>query len=78
MPVKPVSGWKCGKAAVADCRCVHISQHLAPMAIDAGFDVTVIDLRTTFANEERFPGIDLVSDWPQELADRVLDAQTAL
>ena len=35
---------------------VHISQHLAPMAIDAGFDVTVIDPRTTFANEERFPG----------------------
>ena len=58
---------------------VHISQHLAPMAVDAGFDVTVIDPRTTFANEERFPGINIVSDWPQDvLAGLVPDAQTAL
>ena len=58
---------------------VHISQHLAPMAVDAGFDVTVIDPRTTFANAERFPNINLVSDWPQDvLADQSLDNQTAL
>jgi xanthine dehydrogenase accessory factor len=58
---------------------VHISQHLAPMAMDAGFDVTVIDPRTTFANEERFPGITLVSDWPQDvMAGMALDAETAL
>jgi xanthine dehydrogenase accessory factor len=58
---------------------VHISQHLAPMAIETGFDVTVIDPRTTFANEERFPGITLVSDWPQDaMAEMVLDAETAL
>jgi xanthine dehydrogenase accessory factor len=58
---------------------VHISQHLAPMAIDTGFDVTVIDPRTTFANEERFPGINLVSDWPQDaMAEMTLDAETAL
>ena len=49
------------------------------MAIDAGFDETVIDPRTTFANEERFPGINIVSDWPQDvLAGLVPDAQTAL
>ncbi len=58
---------------------VHITQHLAPMAMDTGFDVTVIDPRTTFANEERFPGIDLVSDWPQDvMAGMTLDAETAL
>jgi xanthine dehydrogenase accessory factor len=58
---------------------VHISQHLAPMAMEAGFDVTVIDPRTTFANAERFPGINLVSDWPQDaMAEMVLDAETAL
>lgn len=58
---------------------VHISQHLAPMAISAGFAVTVIDPRTTFANAERFPGIELVSEWPDEaLTKVVLDDQTAV
>lgn len=58
---------------------VHVSQHLAPMAMDTGFDVTIIDPRETFANAERFPGIDLVSDWPQDvMAEMALDSQTAL
>ncbi|MGC6484652.1 MAG: XdhC family protein [Candidatus Puniceispirillales bacterium] len=58
---------------------VHISQHLAPMAMDTGFSVTVIDPRTTFANAERFPGVDLISDWPQDaMASIGLDAETAL
>eukprot|EP00903_Cladosiphon_okamuranus_P000868 g866.t1 len=35
---------------------VHISQALVPMAEIAGLDVTVIDPRTAFATEERFPG----------------------
>ena len=58
---------------------VHISQHLAPMAVSAGFAVTVIDPRTTFANEERFPGIELVAAWPDEvLGAAALDGQTAV
>nr|HMN52070.1 XdhC family protein [Xanthobacteraceae bacterium] len=47
---------------------VHISQALAPMAMQLGYDVTVIDPRTAFATKERFEGINLLADWP----DRVL------
>jgi len=58
---------------------VHISQHLAPMAAQTGFDVTVIDPRATFAAEARFPGVDLVAEWPDTfLSQQPLDAQTAL
>ena len=58
---------------------VHITQALVPMAQIAGFDVTVIDPRTAFATEERFPGTLLKAEWPQEvLKDAPLDAYTAL
>ena len=58
---------------------VHISQALAQMARVAGFDIVVIDPRTAFATEERFAGIDLVADWPEDvLKARPLDAYTAL
>lgn len=58
---------------------VHISQALARMAEIAGFDVTIIDPRTAFATEERFAGVDLVADWPEDvLKTRPLDAYTAL
>lgn len=58
---------------------VHISQALAPMAKIAGFDLTVIDPRTAFATPERFEGVDLVADWPEDvLGTRPLDAYTAL
>ncbi|MGQ3213873.1 MAG: XdhC family protein [Shinella sp.] len=57
----------------------HISQALAQMAGIAGFDITIIDPRTAFATEERFAGIDLVADWPEDvLGARPLDAYTAL
>tara|TARA_R110002020_G_scaffold35735_6_gene107743 strand:- start:1772 stop:2467 length:696 start_codon:yes stop_codon:yes gene_type:complete len=58
---------------------VHISQALAPMAAMTGFDVRVIDPRTAFATEDRFSGVDLVADWPEDaLRDRPIDAFTAL
>lgn len=58
---------------------VHISQALAPMAVLAGLDVRVIDPRTAFATAERFSGIDLVADWPDEaLNERPLDAFTGV
>jgi len=58
---------------------VHISQALAPMARLAGFDVTIIDPRTAFATPERFPGVELLAEWPEEaLKGRPLDAYTAL
>ncbi|WP_048647918.1 XdhC family protein [Nitratireductor soli] len=58
---------------------VHISQALAPMARIAGFDLTIIDPRTAFASPDRFPGVDLHAEWPDEvLKSAPLDAYTAL
>lgn len=45
---------------------VHIAQMLAPIAAIAGYAVTVIDPRGAFATEERFPGVALSHDWPDE------------
>ena len=58
---------------------VHISQALAPMARLAGFDPLVIDPRTAFATPERFAGVPLIAEWPDEaLKEHPLDAYTAL
>jgi xanthine dehydrogenase accessory factor len=57
----------------------HISQFLAPMAALAGFDVIVIDPRRAFASAERFPGVTLMGDWPDEAFERLkLDATSAV
>lgn len=58
---------------------VHIAQALAPMAAAAGFEVIVIDPRGAFASPERFPGVQISDEWPDEaLARSGLDAATAL
>ena len=40
---------------------VHIAQPLSQLAALAGFAVTVIDPRTAFSTEERFPGVTRVT-----------------
>ncbi len=45
---------------------VHIAQALVPMAQILGYAVTVVDPRRAWANEDRFPGIALTHDWPDE------------
>jgi xanthine dehydrogenase accessory factor len=58
---------------------VHISQALAPIAQIAGYDIEVIDPRTAFATPERFAGVRLMAEWPQDaLKARPFDAYTAL
>jgi xanthine dehydrogenase accessory factor len=58
---------------------VHIAQALVPMAQLAGYDPAVIDPRAAFASPERFPGVTLLEDWPDEaVAALGLDARTAL
>ncbi|SIR00550.1 predicted sulfurylase large subunit, molybdopterin cytosine dinucleotide biosynthesis [Rhizobium sp. RU35A] len=58
---------------------VHITQVLARLAGVVGFDLTIIDPRTAFATAERFEGVDLVADWPEDvLSTRPLDSYTAL
>ena len=44
---------------------VHISQALAPVARQLGYDVTVVDPRTAFATPERFPDVRLIPEWPE-------------
>ena len=58
---------------------VHISQALVPMAQLAGYDVTVIDPRGAFATTERFPGVTLNDDWPDEAMEALApDRRTAV
>ena len=58
---------------------VHIAQQLVPMAAMAGYDVTVIDPRSAFGSEFRFPGVTLSNDWPDEaLAAFKPDARSAV
>jgi xanthine dehydrogenase accessory factor len=58
---------------------VHIAQPLAKMAQLAGFEVIVVDPRTRFASEARFPGVDRRTGWPdEELEALALDARSAV
>ena len=50
---------------------VHISQHLIPMAKEAGFDVLLIDPRSHFGTSERFPEVEVSDDWPDEALKKV-------
>jgi xanthine dehydrogenase accessory factor len=58
---------------------VHISQPLAQMAVIGGYDVTVVDPRGSFASSDRFPGVELVNEWPDEAIPRLdPDRRTAV
>lgn len=45
---------------------VHIAQALLPMAALAGFQVYLIDPREAFGADQRFPGIDVIRQWPDQ------------
>jgi xanthine dehydrogenase accessory factor len=58
---------------------VHIAQPLARMAALSGWDVTIVDPRGSFASEDRFPGVNLVNEWPDEALEGLdLDRRTAV
>ncbi|MGB8182459.1 MAG: XdhC family protein [Stellaceae bacterium] len=58
---------------------VHIAQPLARMAAMAGYAVAVIDPRSAFASSERFPGVELSTEWPDEAMARLKpDRRTAI
>ncbi|MDA0341511.1 MAG: XdhC family protein [Proteobacteria bacterium] len=58
---------------------VHIAQARESTEGITGFDVTVVDPRGTFATEERFPGITLNDDWPDEALEALApDGRTAI
>ena len=58
---------------------VHVAQALVPMAVALGLAVTVVDPRRAFATPDRFPGVSLSFDWPDEaLAALAPDARSAV
>ncbi len=58
---------------------VHIAQALVPMARIAGYDPVIIDPRDAFGSTARFPGEEIIADWPDDaIATIGLDARTAV
>ncbi len=58
---------------------VHIAQALVPMAAGLGYGVTVADPRRAFATDERFPGVTVSTEWPDEALDALRpDSRTAI
>lgn len=58
---------------------VHIAQPLTRMAQELGFDSIVVDPRSAFSTQERFPGVALRCGWPDaELEALELDARCAV
>ncbi len=58
---------------------VHIAQPLSRMASVAGYDVTVVDPRESFASADRFPEISLNHEWPDDALRQLdIDRRTAI
>lgn len=46
---------------------VHIAQYLIDYAKSLNFEIIVIDPRGYFATEQRFPGMEIMNKWPDEV-----------
>ena len=58
---------------------VHIAQPLAEIATISGYEVIIIDPRAAFANNQRFPDIKIINEWPEvALNELVIDNRTAV
>ena len=58
---------------------VHIAQALVPIAAGLNYDVVVIDPRGAFATPERFPGVTVRAEWPDEVLPQIgLDPRSAM
>lgn len=58
---------------------VHIAQALAPIAGLAGYAVTVVDPRRSFASDSRFPDVALNTEWPDDAMEELApDRRTAV
>ena len=58
---------------------VHITQPLVQVATAAGYAITVIDPRGAFATADRFPGVELNEEWPDEAMEALApDNRTAV
>ncbi len=58
---------------------VHIAQPLSQMAALSGYAVTIVDPRTAFATSERFPNVEIITEWPDDALNSLsLDHRTAV
>ena len=58
---------------------VHIAEPLAKMASLLGYEVALLDPRAAFARAERWPGITVRTEWPDEVLDAAhLDHRAAV
>ena len=58
---------------------VHIAEPLARMGALAGYGVTIVDPRRAFAASQRFDGIAVSGDWPDEAMEKLRpDMRTAV
>lgn len=58
---------------------VHIAQPLAEIATISGYEVVIIDPRAAFANNQRFPDIKIINEWPEvALNELAIDNRTAV
>ena len=58
---------------------VHITQPLAEIATISGYEVIIIDPRAAFANNQRFPDIKIINEWPEVALNELgIDNRTAV
>ena len=58
---------------------VHIAQSLVQLARIAGYSVSLLDPRESFASATRFPDVTVISEWPDEAMRSISpDARTAI
>ena len=58
---------------------VHIAQPLSRMAAESGYEVIIVDPRSAFSSEARFPTTRLERAWPDEALEALgLDSRTAV
>ncbi|HNN95287.1 MAG TPA: XdhC family protein [Pseudomonadota bacterium] len=69
----------CAPSRLLIIGAVHIAQPLSQLAAIAGFEVIIIDPRTAFASEDRFPGVERLTTWPgPALSGLGLDRRSAV
>ncbi|MDG2269993.1 MAG: XdhC family protein [Alphaproteobacteria bacterium] len=58
---------------------VHIAQPLMTLAQTSGYEVVIVDPRGAFATRDRFPGVTLSEDWPDEALETLrIDNRSAV
>ena len=58
---------------------VHIAHPLAEIATISGYEVIIIDPRAAFANNQRFPDIKIINEWPEVALNELgIDNRTAV